>query len=78
MFRKIRTLPLFAVLALSKTSAFACAVCFGASGGAWIKGFTWGVAFLLLLPFAMMLGFAAWIVLAVRRNARRNGSLISN
>jgi hypothetical protein len=74
MFRKIRFPSLLAVLAFLKTSVSACAVCFGGAGGEWSKGFTWGVAFLILLPFFMMAGFAAWIIVAIRKNARRHAS----
>jgi len=70
MFQKIRSLPLLVLFAFSKTSASACAVCFGGVGGAWSKGFTWGVAFLALLPFFMIAGFITWIARAVRKNAR--------
>lgn len=71
MLHKIRVLPLAVLFTLLKTSASACAVCFGGVGGAWSQGFTWGVAFLILLPFFMMIGFAVWIALAVRKNSRR-------
>jgi hypothetical protein len=75
MFHKIRVLPLSVLFALinafPKTSVFACAVCFGGAGGAWIQGFTWGVALLAVLPFLMIVGFVAWIALSIRKHSRR-------
>jgi len=71
MVLKIRSLPLLVLFAFLKTSASACAVCFGTAGGAWVKGFTWGVAFLAVLPFLMIVGFITWIALSIRKHARR-------
>ena len=45
----------------------ACAVCFGGSDSNMVKGFTWGIALLLVLPFALMAGFISMIVQASRR-----------
>lgn len=67
MFQKIRFLPLSLCFAFLKTSASACAVCFGNNGESWNQGFTWGVAFLVMLPFVMMAGFAWWIGSAIRK-----------
>jgi hypothetical protein len=75
MFRKIRFLPLLLLLTFVKTSASACAVCFGNASGAWAQGFTWGVAFLAVLPFLMILGFIAWIAFSIRKHARRAAPL---
>lgn len=46
----------------------ACAVCFGGADGNLIKGFTWGVAFLAMLPFVLMAFLITFIVKTARRN----------
>ena len=60
---------LFAVLVAHPASVSACAVCFagGSGNGGLIRGFTWGVVILLLLPFAMLTGLVTAIARASRR-----------
>jgi hypothetical protein len=80
MLQYFRFLPILAALALCASSASACAVCFGNSGdgSSWNLGFTWGVAFLVMLPFIMMAGFVGWIAYAIRKRSRQPASLTAN
>lgn len=48
----------------------ACAVCFGSASPDMVRGFTWGVILLLLLPPVMILSFVGMIFFHVRRNRR--------
>jgi hypothetical protein len=50
--------------------ARACAVCFGSDSPDLAKGFFWGVVVLLVLPPALILSFAGFIVYNVHRNRR--------
>ena len=46
----------------------ACAVCFGATPSNMSRGFFWGILVLLILPFAMFVGFFTTIVRATKKN----------
>ena len=63
------TAVLAAFLAAVPSAVSACAVCFGGSdsNSSLVKGFTWGILILLILPFAMTAGFIGMIVQATRR-----------
>jgi hypothetical protein len=62
-------IPAIAVLtAFFPSNLNACAVCFGGADGNLIKGFTWGVAFLAILPFLLMAALIAFIIKTARRN----------
>jgi len=45
----------------------ACAVCFGGADGNLIKGFTWGVAVLGLLPFILLAGLITLVARASKK-----------
>ncbi len=61
------TAALAALLTVVPSAVSACAVCFGGADSNLVKGFTWGVALLLILPFALTAGFIAMVVQASRR-----------
>ena len=58
---------LAAFLAAVPSAVSACAVCFGGAESNMVKGFTWGILVLLLLPFVLTAGFISMIVQASRR-----------
>ena len=45
----------------------ACAVCFGGADGNLVRGFTWGVAVLGLLPFILMTALVTMVVRASKK-----------
>jgi hypothetical protein len=65
---KIR-IPAFAGMILFPSTLHACAVCFGGADGNLIRGFTWGVALLGLLPFLLITGL---VTLVVRSSKKAN------
>lgn len=50
-----------------RAELFACAVCFGGADSDMVKGFTWGIWILLVLPYALAAGLIAMIVRHVRK-----------
>ena len=59
---------IFTALLLIPHLASACAVCFGGADGNLIRGFTWGVALLGILPFALMVGLVMLIVRSTKNH----------
>lgn len=57
-----------AMTALLPSLSYACAVCFGGADGNLIKGFTWGIALLAILPFALMATLFGLIVFSIKKN----------
>ena len=55
---------------VAPAAASACAVCFGAESPDLARGLFWGVVVLLVLPPALMLSFAGFVVYNVRKNRR--------
>ncbi len=53
---------------LLPSASHACAVCFGGGDDNLVRGFTWGVAVLGILPFALMAGLITLIVRAARKH----------
>lgn len=53
-------------------NAFACAVCFGGADSDLVKGFTWGILLLLVLPFTLMAGLISWVAIAVKKKKSRD------
>jgi hypothetical protein len=51
-------------------NARACAVCFGAPGSAWNRGFFWAILLLLVLPFLLMGSLVALVVYHIRKGQR--------
>jgi hypothetical protein len=51
-------------------SAMACAVCFGGADSKYIRGFTWGVGLLLVLPFLLMGGLVSLIYFSAKKHKR--------
>jgi hypothetical protein len=58
---------LAALLTVVPSAVSACAVCFGGAESNLVKGFTWGILILLILPFALTAGFITMVVRATRR-----------
>ena len=63
-------MPIFiaAILLFLPSITQACAVCFGGTDGNLARGFTWGVALLGALPFALMAGLITMVVRASKKN----------
>ena len=62
-----------AVLAFaSQPSAFACAVCYGASDSPMAQGMNWGIATLLGVIGSVLFGIVAFFVHTGRKAARLN------
>lgn len=59
---------IFTALLFTPSFASACAVCFGGADGNLIRGFTWGVALLGTLPFALMAGLVTLIVRSTKNH----------
>ncbi len=59
---------LIAVILISlPVLSHACSVCFGGADGNLVRGFTWGVAVLGLLPFVLMAGLVTMVVRASKK-----------
>lgn len=64
-YRLSAVLAVFLIAVPSAVSA--CTVCFGGSDSDLVRGFTWGVAILGLLPFALAAGLITLIVRGARK-----------
>ena len=67
MKHRLSSAVLAVFLAAVPSAVSACAVCFGGSDSNLVKGFTWGIVVLLVLPFVLTAGFISMIVQASRR-----------
>ena len=63
-----KTLLSLHIVAVLPSLTHACAVCFGGADSGWTRGFTWGVAFLGILPFALMGGLIGLVARATKKH----------
>ena len=70
-FRKLSLIliGLFAVAPLHPRSAFACAVCYGASDAPMAQGMNYGILSLLIMIVLVLGGVASFFVFLARRSA---------
>jgi hypothetical protein len=69
-FKKV-VLPAL-MLVLAKTSAFACATCYGASDSPLAQGMNWGIVTLLGVIGTVLFGVAAFFVHVGIKSAKMN------
>lgn len=58
---------LFLLASIIPGLAQACTVCFGGADANLVKGFTWGIILLLILPFTLAAGLITMVARASRR-----------
>ena len=58
------------LLAISESSALACATCFGASDSPMAKGMNWGIFSLLAVIVCMLSGIASFFVFLAKKSAQ--------
>ena len=61
----------------TQSSAFACAVCYGASDSAMAQGMNWGIATLLGVIGSVLFGVVAFFVHVGRKSARLGAGEVS-
>ncbi len=65
--KSILNVVVFTIFLASPQMLSACAVCFGGGDMNLTRGFTWGVAILLFLPFVLIGGFVSVVAYHVRK-----------